>query len=137
MSQGSPIQWCDDTSNPVMGCSAPCELRPTPDRVRAVTKDFFQREFPGVEPEALAAVIDEVTVDYNATEIYQLRAAIVEQVVTEFEPRALAKPMVKRLKEEFDRVFICYAISSTCSEVVMPAIRISEPIRDMRPSLKK
>jgi hypothetical protein len=46
MSQSTPIQWTDDTVNPVMGCNAPCELRPGPGEVRELIRTFLYEEFP-------------------------------------------------------------------------------------------
>jgi len=113
MSQGSPIQWCDDTVNPVMGCSAPCELRPSPEKARKIAVDFFKRKFPETKPATIREIVNEMTEDRNATEIYQLREEIAGAVITVVEqtpgaPTAV-KAMAKRLKEQFDGSFICYA----------------------------
>jgi protein gp37 len=112
MSQGSPIQWCDDTVNGVMGCGAPCELRPTPSKVCAVTQAFFQRELPDVSPAHLASMVKDLLADHNATAIDQLRQVIVDGVMAALgrEPgSAITEAMTKRLKNAYDEVFICYA----------------------------
>ena len=113
MSQHSSIQWTDGTVNPVMGCSAPCELRPSSEKVCKSVLDFFQREFPTIKPARIGQLVNELTADHNGTEIYQLREEIVEGVIKAIEnpprePKAV-KAMVKRLKDQFDGIFICYA----------------------------
>jgi protein gp37 len=110
MSQSTPIQWTDDTVNPVMGCNAPCELRPGPGDVRKTIRGFLQEQFPN------AAGIDQLvagaTKDRNATEMYQLKGVIVQKVISAVEGEAALKgavAMTKRLKERLDSKFICYA----------------------------
>ena len=113
MSQNSPIQWTDDTVNPVMGCNAPCELRPAPDTVRKCAHAFFEREFPEAQPASVQRIVNELTADHNATEIYQLRheisAGVVEAVAKNPAVQSATTAMAKRLKDEFDKIFICYA----------------------------
>jgi protein gp37 len=108
MSQSTPIQWCDDSVNPVMGCSAPCELRPTPRQAREVVYEFFRNEFP--QASAMQALLEEHMEDHNATEIYQLRGEFVTAVLTALnEPPAKAKKIGAGLKAKLDSIYICYA----------------------------
>jgi protein gp37 len=113
MSQNSPIQWTDDTVNPVMGCSAPCELRPSPGQVLTCAQNFFKKQFPEAKPKDIEKMVRDRAENHNATELYQLREDIVADVIeaVDGKPRVdeAVKIMAKALKDEFDRIFICYA----------------------------
>lgn len=102
MSQGSPIQWCDDTVNPVMGCSAPCELRPSPEKARKTAVDFFKREFPETKPATIGEIVNEMTANCNATEIYQLREEIAGAVITVVEQTPGAPTAVKAMAKQIN-----------------------------------
>jgi protein gp37 len=111
MSQSTPIQWTDDTVNPVMGCNAPCELRPGPGEVRELIRTFLHEEFPNAS--LIDKSLDRETNDCNATEMYQLREVIVRKAILAAERQEALKGAVgaiaKRLKERLDSIFICYA----------------------------
>jgi protein gp37 len=113
MSQNSPIQWTDDTVNPVMGCDAPCELRPSPGQVLSCAQGFFKNQFPQAKPKDIDELVRDRAGDHNATELYQLREEIAAVVIqaAEGKPRdpKEVKVMAKGLKDEFDKIFICYA----------------------------
>jgi len=113
MSKASPIQWTDDTVNPVMGCSALCELRPSPAQVGTCAQNFFKAQFPESDAAALKKIVGGLMGDHNATELYQLREVTVAGVIKAVDgnPRAAkeVKAIAKGLKDEFDKIFICYA----------------------------
>ena len=109
MSTSTDIQWCDDTVNPVMGCTAPCELRPLPVKVRETVVDYFAETFPSFEIEELKTLLTKLTGDRNSTEIYQLRNLIVDKVIAAQGEGITASVIKKGLKAELDAIFICYA----------------------------
>jgi hypothetical protein len=112
MSQNTPIQWTDDTVNPVMGCNAPCELRPTPKQVRESARQFFLKELPKVKPSQIKILVEDQTRDRNATEIYQLRERIVTAMLSALNESATGgavKSMTTRFKARLDPIYICYA----------------------------
>lgn len=116
MSEGTPIQWTDDTVNPIMGCNAPCELRPSPTDARKLIRSFFRQEFPEAAPSAIEQIdqtVDSATAGGDATDIYQLRGEIVRQVLAALGPdqpsKVKLRATVKRLKAKLDSIYICYA----------------------------
>jgi len=113
MSEFTKIQWCDSTVNPVMGCSAPCELRPSPEKLHAESAKFFMEHFPGTQAAEIARALDEQMGDHNATEIFQLREHIVTETCEALAGTCLAPARLKQLTRGFkrmlDRHFICYA----------------------------
>ena len=113
MSESTPIQWCDTTVNPVMGCSAPCELRPTPGKLRDVAKHFFSKEFAHAKRAEVDAVVVKEMADYNASEIFQLRGEIVAGAADALAGTRLPLKELEALKNKFkcvlDEHFICYA----------------------------
>ena len=114
MSVHTPIQWSDGTVNAVMGCTAQCELRPTPEQARHVAVKFFQAAFAEADQTNLRNLLDDALYDCNATEIYQLRNDTIEEVVTELGalPTNQSK-LQKKYKEALDEVFICYSHQGT------------------------
>ncbi len=116
MSVSTPIQWTDDTINPVMGCSAPCELRPTPEQAREIGTLFFAKTFPDADRAEIARLLDEVLDGCNATEIYQLRGSTVDAVFEGLkEPLGGIAKAGKDYTAALDEKYICYAhrLSST------------------------
>jgi len=114
MSISTLIQWADDSINCVMGCSAPCELRPTPAQAREIATKFFDATFPDTTPAEITRVLDGVIGGRNATEIYQLRDQTVDALFTAVDKPSAGAPMVKKdYKASLDRVFICYAHQQT------------------------
>jgi len=111
MSVSTPIQWTDDSVNPVMGCSAPCELRPTPAQAREIASKFFVPLFPDADPEKITALVKDELGSHNATEIYQLRDCTVEAIFKALRARR-AKDMRQAkiaYKAALDEKYICYA----------------------------
>ena len=114
MSIATPIQWTDDTVNPVMGCDAPRELRPSPAKAAETTLRFFRDAFPGFDQVQMAGWIDGIIAGRNATEIYQLRDRTVDAVVhgAGGSPTT-AVSLRKGYKAALDEIFICYAHQQT------------------------
>ena len=125
MSIDTLIQWCDDTVNPVMGCTAPCELRPTPNQARAATVMFLKSWFPQASLESLTAFVEEELGAHNATEIYQLRNETICAAYKTFdEPMRPSVAGQVRYKRALDAVYICYAHQITLmksSDITKPA----------------
>jgi protein gp37 len=113
MSEFTDIQWCDTTVNPIMGCQAPCELRPTPAKLRAESKTFFKGQFAGAQRAQIDRMLDKELLDYNATEIFQLREEIVAGAAKALASTRRFPVKLKTLQGEFkgmlDKQFICYA----------------------------
>ena len=114
MSIATPIQWTDDTVNPVMGCSVLCELRPSPEKAAVTATKFFCGAFPGIDRAKVAGWLDGVIGERNATEIYQLRDRTVDAVIHGAGgPPAVATNLRKGYKAALDNIFICYAHQQT------------------------
>ncbi len=80
MSQHSPIQWCDDSINPTMGCSVQCELRPAPNQLVTTAATFFAEKFPHVTTAHVEEVVSNRLQGLTATEIFLWRHEIVRDV---------------------------------------------------------
>jgi protein gp37 len=114
MSISTLIQWTDDTVNPVMGCGAPCELRPTPVQVLETASGFFTEKFPHASRAEITKLLDEALGGHNATEIYQLRSRTVETLINALgESSARMTKVKKDYKAALDAVYICYAHQQT------------------------
>ena len=112
MSLGTPIQWCDDTANPTMGCGVVCELRPTPNQLRDLALEFFQGQFPRAEKMLIAAVVQREFGDHSSTEIFQLHREITETIAA-IVCKDPAPSSTARIGREFETVLkerlVCYA----------------------------
>src|SRR4051812_16354856 len=108
MSRGTLIQWADDTVNPVMGCNAPCELRPGPGDVRELIRTFFREQFDPIAIAEIDRVLESVTAGRNATEIYQLRDVIVQRMIGALNRETVSAgartELGKRLKGRLDSI---------------------------------
>lgn len=114
MSVSTPIQWTDDSVNPVMGCTAPCELRPTPALAREVGLKFFNTTFPGAASEQIKKLLDAVIDGKNATGIYQLRDETVDAIYNGLgQPTGNIAQLKKAYKAALDTVYVCYAHQQT------------------------
>ena len=134
MSVGTLIQWCDDTINPVMGCTALCELRPSPEKAREVAREFFANSFLGADQAEVTRLLDDALFDCNATEIYQLRDETIEEVATSLGTWP-AKPigLKKAYKAALDEVYICYAHQQT----MMRGSDAANPFKRTNPGFPK
>ncbi len=104
------IQWSDDSVNATMGCTARCELRPSPEQALKQTLDYFRQISDGTNIGGIEEVILGVLKDHNATEIFQFRGKVVDEILElTGEPRTAAKAWRKGLKAALDKVFICYS----------------------------
>jgi protein gp37 len=114
MSVSTLIQWTDDTVNPVMGCSAPCELRPTPTQAREIAIKFFSNLISPDSSSEIEKLLGEMHDGRNATEIYQLRGETLDAVFALLDGPAAGLPKVEKdYKAALDEKFICYAHQQT------------------------
>ena len=130
MSNHTLIQWCDGSVNPVMGCTAQCELRPTVAQARNAALKFFQSAFQGSDETEVARLLDDALFDCNPTEIYQLRDETIDEVAVGLGTR-LAHPakVRKAYKAALDEVFVCYAHQQT----MMRAADAANPYKRTNP----
>ena len=110
MSIQTDIHWSDSSDNPVMGCSSPCELRPTLEQVLECACAFFQKAFPTAAKAAVRKALEKLTKGNNVSAIYQRRADITAHMLKVFrgDEKEQSK-LAKKFKAELDTRFVCYA----------------------------
>jgi hypothetical protein len=81
MAKSTPIQWCDSTVNPVMGCEG-CELWPSNRVLKQHMGESLAVLFPQLSLRAISKVVDDVLGKSSASEIWENRGDVVQIIVT-------------------------------------------------------
>jgi hypothetical protein len=110
--ENSPIQWCDDTCNPVIGCDG-CELWPKNAAVAKALVDELARHFPDIPRAKLAALVKRVLQDNETADLYHYRNQYIHEI-----DRAVLKVLPKGATAQtvgwtYEALFKCYAARLT------------------------
>ena len=101
--QGSNIQWCDDTENPVMGCDG-CELWPTVGQILAALVSLIIR-FSSLGRREVRSLVKPIMNEYEtATDVWHDMEFLLQDLRDEF-PAVPESELMTKIEE----VFRCYA----------------------------
>ena len=81
MALQTPIQWCDSSVNPAMGCGG-CELWPTNAMLKLRMVTALRAHFPNVEVVRLRELVHATMADHEPSILWKMRWTIIATMMS-------------------------------------------------------